>query len=159
MNTERTSLSAAASPGPARDDVTGIPSGASSVGERLRGGPDASAGVARPRAGTGPSSATSAKRAPASAASSRLSSGPAVFTSAYTASARSAGSALAALPRPPPADVNESTTSRSYTASSASATPFATARVVAAHVGAGRLEVGRDPPARLTEPEHGERRQ
>ena len=37
---------------------------------------------ARPRAGTGPSSATSAKRAPASAASSRLSAGPAVFRSA-----------------------------------------------------------------------------
>ena len=63
MNTERTSLSAAASPGRLETTCTGIPSGTSASANACADGPDASAGVARPRAGTGPSSATSAKRA------------------------------------------------------------------------------------------------
>ena len=73
MNTERTSLRAAASPACSGDDLDRHPERPERVGEAPGAGPDASAGVRRPRAGTGPSSATSANDAsPTSAASSRF---------------------------------------------------------------------------------------
>ncbi len=159
MNTERTSLSAAASPGRSETTCDRHPERGEHRPRTPGRGPDASAGVARPRAGTGPRSATSAKRAPTIAASSRLSAGPAVFTSAYTASARSAGSALDSAAAAAAADVNESTTSRSNTASRASATPFATAGSKPRTSTPAASRSRREPPACLTQPEHRERRQ
>ena len=64
---------------------TGIPSGRTSSANRSAPPPDASAGVATPRAGTGPRSATSANPAPVgaiTAATSRLSAGAVVLRSA-----------------------------------------------------------------------------
>ena len=72
MNTERTSFIAAASPAWSETTWTGIPSGPSTSANARAAGPEASAGVPIPFAGTGPSRATSAKRSPTSPASSRL---------------------------------------------------------------------------------------
>ena len=59
----------AASPGRSDTTPTYMPSGPSISANACAPEPDASAGVPRPRAGIGPSSATSANRAPASATS------------------------------------------------------------------------------------------
>ena len=83
MKTERRSFIVAASPVRSETTSTGIPSGPNSSANACAAGPDASAGVARPFAGTGPSRATSAKRpAPTTPATSSLSAGDAVFRSA-----------------------------------------------------------------------------
>ena len=85
MNTLRRSFKPAASPGWSPTTSTGIPSGPTSSAKRGAPPPDASAGVATPRAGTGPRSATSAKPAPVgaiTAATSILSTGAVVFRSA-----------------------------------------------------------------------------
>ena len=60
MKTLRRSFRPAASPGLGPTTSTGIPSGRKSSAKRSAPAPDASAGVARPRLGTTPISATSA---------------------------------------------------------------------------------------------------
>ena len=83
MKTERRSFIVAASPGSLGDDVDRHAERLEALGEGGAAGPDASAGVASPFAGTGPSRATSAKRsAPTTPATSRFSAGAAVFRSA-----------------------------------------------------------------------------
>ena len=82
MKTLRSSFSPAASPGRAPTTSTGIPSGRKSAAKRSAPAPDASAGVARPRLGTSPISATSANCTGSASASSRFSSGEDVFRSA-----------------------------------------------------------------------------
>ncbi len=66
----------------AADHLDGHPERADELGEALGAGTDASAGVARPRLGTRPTSATSANGTGSAAASSRLSPGEDVFRSA-----------------------------------------------------------------------------
>ena len=82
MKTERTSFIAAASPARSETTVTGIPSGPSASANACAPGPEASARVAIPVAGTAPSNATSANRSPARPPISRFSAGAAVFRSA-----------------------------------------------------------------------------
>ena len=85
MKTDRTSFSVAASPASLRDDLDRHAERAEQIRERACAVSGNERRVPSPRAGTGPSNATSAKPTPASAASaasSRLSAGEAVFRSA-----------------------------------------------------------------------------
>ena len=100
MKTDRRSLRRAASPGVAETTSTGIPSGPRAPRTPRRPSRRRAPACASPRAGTGPSSATSAKRTPSSSsASSRFSAGADVFRSAYTAPGRSRSRTDAATAR------------------------------------------------------------
>ena len=123
MNTERMSLRAAASPATADTTSTGIPSGVSAAAKGSAPLPDASAGVCSPRAGTGPSKATSANAASSASsdASSRFKPGEAVFRSAKTDPDRSAGRAAPATARATAALFTLRTMSQPATAVSGSA--------------------------------------
>ena len=162
--TLRTSLRADASPTSGPTGVTGIPSAPMVSAKRSAPGPDTSAGVASPRPGTAPSSATSANVAPPPAtasAAARLTAGAAVLRSANSAPESSPGAALSAASTATAAELRLSTISAPR---AASASPvgrlYAVGRVAhgvpAAHRRAGRHEIGGDGAARLAKPDHGD---
>ena len=140
---------------PVETTWTGIPSGPH-LGERPGGGPEASAGVPIPFAGTGPSRATSAKRSPTSPASSRLRVGARVQI-AVDGLAREGWKSTRAAPSATAAAFTLSTTSAPATVSASGALSGTAGR---SH--GPRLrphQVGSQPAAGLAEAEDREDRQ